>query len=377
MAIVFLEEPPKIAAAFNEMPLVVQTPKGRYEQLTKDLQNASTAEEFEQIQAEMSSLEGTKNQNTIDPITLYVVIGDDSAMTRTVILTPDPGPDGKARIDLSYIMRRAFVDVTRYTDARAQIDYNLMARWYIFRGPSVSGKPKPYNYALNAVYQLGSYDSAKGLNSFAKLTDTPLIRYEGYPFLITFRIPIPGNDIYYYRWELNGYEVVESDLPSPIVNVLRTADESSVSHLRVTRNNTTLGYYPISEGCVPQAPFYVRWINTQGGWNSWMFELRENADQVDDLSTIQRSATNPNDTQTTVALSASRKVTVGEGLLSKDEYCTLAALPRSPRIQWYNEELQAWQTIVVAEGFSAAWNSRNGFGNVEFTFALPRILTQF
>ena len=54
MAIVFLQTPNPIVAAFNEIPLVVQTPKGRYDQLTKDLANATTTWERNEIQKKMA-----------------------------------------------------------------------------------------------------------------------------------------------------------------------------------------------------------------------------------------------------------------------------------------------------------------------------------
>lgn len=370
MAIVFLQTPPGIAAAFNEIPLVVQTPKARYDQLTQDLKAATTEAQRAKIQKELDSLQEVRNQTTIDPITFVAHIGNDPAMKRTVTITPEQGPDGKSHIDLSYIMRRAFVD----TPNSYHYDGNILANGYI----DDNGTSKANFYAVNAVGQLGYYDSSKGFDGYAKLTSTPLTRYKGYPFYITLRAPkYETLDCFAYY---NGSSVWSGIVHYPLGNIFISANEPNINKIDVWtlgEDSEFITSYPVAEGCVPDAPFYVRWINTSGGWDSWMFERREETDDVEDVNNIQLYIADPTDTQQTVSLNAARTVTVGEGLLSKDDYRTLAALPRSPRIQWYNEELQRWQTIVIAEGFSASWNSRNGFGSVEFTFALPRILTQF
>lgn len=372
MAIVFLQTPPGIAAAFNEIPLVVQTPKARYDQLTSDLAKATTADERTRIQQEMLALEGVKNQATLDPMTFVAVIGNDGTMNRTVTLTPEVGPDGKAYIDLSYIMRRSFIndeDEYVYTG----FDHNLHSYGYI----DYNGTLKAFFYALNAVGQPGYYDSSKGFKGYAKLTGTPLNRYKGYPFRLTLRAPYKL-DCFLKRGNSSDVNIL-IDPPAGNIDIATSSDAriDGVDVYTFAEDTEFLASYQISEGCVPASPFYVRWINTSGGWDSWMFERREETDEVEDVNNIQLYIADPTDTQQTVSLNATRTATVGEGLLSKDDYRTLAALPRSPRIQWYNEELQRWQTIVIAEGFSASWNSRNGFGSVEFTFALPRILTQF
>lgn len=373
MAIVFLQTPPAIAAAFNEIPLVVQTPKARYDQLTQDLANATSEAERTKIQAEMLGLYYERNQVTLDPMTFVAVIGNGGAMNRTVTLTPEAGPDGKAYIDLSYIMRRAFVDVVDESQY-SNYDHNLWAYGYI----DDNGTRKAFFYALNAVGQPGYYDSSKGFEGYAKLTATPLTRYIGYPFRMTLRVGNTNLDCF---TKIGNSTEENRRINFPVGNIdIATSSDARIDGVDIytlEEDSEFLASYPIAEGCVPAAPFYVRWINTAGGWDSWMFERREETDEVEDVNNIQLYIADPTDTQQTVSLNAARTVTVGEGLLSKEDYRTLAALPRSPRIQWYNEELQAWQTIVIAEAFSSSWNSRNGFGNVEFTFALPTVLTQF
>lgn len=368
MAIIFLQQPPAFVAAFNEIPLVVQTPKGRYEQLKQDFANAESQWEKNQIQKMMDELESVKNQDTFDPIHIIVRIGINPNSDREIILNPDAGPDGKNSIDLSFIMRRAFFN--DYSEEN-NMEINMFAECTI-----LAGENRASFYALYAVVQPGYQYLSPLYMSYAKLTNTPLTWYFHYPLTITLKSD--NNRKLRYVWKMNGATQLQDVLAYPVGNI-NIQNFQHIDTVEVYYDGTTqlVASYPIADGCEPDAPFYVRWINTSGGWDSWMFERREESDDVEDVSNIQLYIDDQNDTQQTVSLRAARTVTVGEGLLSKDEYRALAALPRSPRIQWYNEELQTWQTIVMAEGFSATWNSRNGFGSVEFTFSLPRILTQF
>lgn len=368
MAIVFLQIPNPIVAAFNEIPLVVQTPKGRYDQLTKDLANATTTWERNEIQKKMAELESVKNQDTLDPITVSVSVGNDTTPMPPIVLNSEAGPDGKATIDLSFIMRRTFFN----TDSEENnFEINMFAEATI-----ISGDNRASFYALNAVTQPGYYSYSPFISEYAKLTNTPLTRFGNYPMTLT--LMSSRNRILRHVWKANGAIQLQDTLHYPVGNVV-VQNFQRIDTIEVYVDGTTqlLASYPVAEGCVPDAPFFVRWINASGGWDSWMFERREETDDVEDVSNIQLYIADPIDTQATVSLSATRTVTVGEGLLSKEDYRALAAMPRSPRIEWYNEEPQGWHRIVIADSFSSSWNSRNGFGSVEFTFAMPRILTQF
>lgn len=371
MAIVYLQFPPGIAPAFNPLRLVVQTPKARYAQLGKDLLAATTDEERNRIVQELTRLTPNKDQQTLDPITLRVVIGNNTA-NRTVLIDREPDAEGKAVIDLSYIMRHAFKNDLHAPYTYTEYDYDLIARYNI--EDTGGDAPAFLGTVVNAVRQLG-HDDGSGITGFGPLTQTPMVRYAGYPLAVTFQqIPYTGN-IASLR---TGNEIWTNHLPTPVGNVYVAGKGKDFDQLTITRaDGTIVGDYRIETGCVPDRPFFVRWINTRGGWDYHMFERREERSETSDISNIQRVAADPNDTQTTVSISAVETIIVGEGLLDRDAYLILAALARSPRIEWYNEEVKAWQVVVLAEDFSSSWNSRNAYGSVEFTFSLPRILTQF
>ena len=348
----------------------MQTPKARYAQLVKDLAAATTDEERAKIQSEMNQLEPDKNQSTLDPLNILVVIGNNE-FNKTVTIEREPDPEGKAEIDLSYIMRNAFVNSQRMLQNYAEADYNLKAR-YAFEfedGLGFTGD------VINAVRQLG-YDDGEGISGFELLTGTSLIRYPDYPLAVSF-LQVPWLDYAYRLWRPGLTET--GAMTGTITNIYIAGGFNDFNHLDIIERTTgkLIAQYEIETGCVPDSPFFVRWINARGGWDYYMFRRNEDTLEVGDISNIQHVATNPNDAQQTVAASVANTVTVGEGLLVKKDYLTLSALARAPRIEWYNEDLKAWQVIVLSDDFSATWNARNAFGSVEFTFLLPRILTQF
>lgn len=370
MAIVYLKTPPYCAAAFNPIYVVVQTPKARYAQLEKDLAAATSEEERAKIREEMTLLAPNKDQDTLDPLTMVVVIGNNEA-NKTVVIKREPDSDGKAEIDLSFVLRHAFLNSRQVVYNYAEFDYNLMARYFFLDGDEQGFRGN----VINAVRQLG-YDDGKGISGFELLTKTPLVCYPGYPFAVSF-LQVPWMDYAYRLWRPGLTET--GAMTGTITNIYIAGGYNDFNNLDIIKRATgeLIAQYEIETGCVPDSPFYIRWINTSGGWDYHMFQRTEDTWDVGDVSNIQRVATNPNDTQQTVAVSAVNTVTVGEGLLAKEDYLRLSALARAPRIEWYNEDLKAWQVIVLSDDFSTTWNTRNAFGNVEFTFLLPRILTQF
>lgn len=379
MAIVILKSPPQVAAAFNPMEFEVQTPKGRYAQLQKDLQNATSQEERDRIALEMSELENVKGQDTLDAVKVTAVVGD-NAHNRTVTIVPTADAEGKATFDISGICRTSFVNEQRTlqnSEGFISTDYNLIARW-VLEYNNAGIDETLFGYVVNAVQQIGEYDGQKYPASFARLTQTPAWRYRGYPLSITYAIPIPGYSLG-IRKDDGSQLYTLSDFP--ITNVELQNESHEVVFMTVTNKGVTLDSITVQSGCVPDAPFYVRWINTGGGWNYRMFFIQEDSEEVSDIKNVQLVGHNQRDTQATINLTATRTVRVGAGCLRRSEFDILKALARSPRIEWYDEDLNGgdggWQRIVLGEEFTAVWNNLSSLGEVQFLFRLPRILTQF
>ena len=372
MAIAYLQFPPQYSAAFNPIIMVVQTPKARYVQLEKDLAATSDPDERAKIQDEMNDLEKDKDQDWLDPIPVVLIIGN-NADNRSVTIEREPDAEGKAEIDLSYLARYAFINKKRrvYTTI---VDYNLGGRISI---ENTDRTEQVWSgYLLNAVQQLGYYDD-QGLQEVRfSTTRKKAIKYPGYDLQIATLYPKSGSPGYAL---MNGGGGSVYSLPTfvSVINIGEDRYDRVVIHARASLDSEILATLPIEAGCVPSVPFYVRWINSLGGWDYQMFECNEQIMEVTDFENIQKVPTDIHDTQQTLDATVTETVTAGLGGLTREDYDTLVALPRSPHIEWYDEMRSSWQTILLSEDFSAVWNSRNAFGQVEFTFLKPRILTQF
>lgn len=129
----------------------------------------------------------------------------------------------------------------------------------------------------------------------------------------------------------------------------------------------------------PENPFYIRWINRQGGVDQWMFGYRQFATKT--VTSQQSFAPSITDQQThtpseVYALSGLETIRVGAQGLSQAEYDVLSNLIYSPKIEWFNEESQSWIRLSVASS-NIERDNRNILSEVEFTFTLPEPQVQF
>lgn len=376
MAIVFLQLPPALSPAFNPIRVVVQTPKARYAQLVKDYAATVDAAARAKIKAEMDELEAVKEQETLDPLRVMVIIGDNTD-NRSVTLERMPDKDGKAVFDLSHIMRHAFIRKTYkpYDYSPVYWDFRLYSRLIIEDDHGLVGSFK----VINAVLQPGYYDG-NGLSGYRALTDAAAFtRYPGYPLEVAVLAQQDMSINFYYALMNDIGGGVANRLYPPLCVVPLDAYLDSRFELRKTMDGAAVATYPVKMGCVPDAPFYVRWINRQGGYDSYMFSRRKQyTQQVEQVDNILRAYDDAgNDAQQTVGLSASRTVTAGVDGLTDGEFDLLAGIALSPAIEWYNEQLGAWQTIVLADDNTLTRDTASGLNGVEFVFGLPPLLTQF
>jgi hypothetical protein len=135
---------------------------------------------------------------------------------------------------------------------------------------------------------------------------------------------------------------------------------------------------PIEQSC---NTFYVRWLNTLGGWDYWLFEGKiyegfkvENGNNYesyfDNISGIS-------DFENVTFKNVTPAVQVGSNTLTKNEAEGLKILPTSPKIYWYNEELSKWIGVIVEPGSFNVRSTKDDYFNVELTFVKPRFFNQF
>ena len=63
-------------------------------------------------------------------------------------------------------------------------------------------------------------------------------------------------------------------------------------------------------------------------------------------------------------------------MLQGNDFDAVSSLIYSPEIEWYREDLKKWVQLIV-DSSNIEKDTRTGGGNVEITFLLPQIQTQF
>lgn len=131
--------------------------------------------------------------------------------------------------------------------------------------------------------------------------------------------------------------------------------------------------------CIPNHPLYVRWINALGGRDYWMFSYR----QYESNSISERKEFTPYSNTSevssftkTLSLKGKQTITAGTGNLNNNEYEALKDIIYSPRVEYYNEELQKWIEVQI-EDVELTSDKRSFVHGLELSFLLPTRQMQF
>jgi hypothetical protein len=127
--------------------------------------------------------------------------------------------------------------------------------------------------------------------------------------------------------------------------------------------------------------FYVRWLNTLGGWDYWLFEHKIyealNVENGANYESYFDEIYSISDYENVSAKNVSPAVQVGSDTLTKNEAEGLKILPTSPKVYWYNEELSKWIGVIVEPGTFNIRSSKDNYFNVELTILKPKYFNQF
>lgn len=364
---VILQTPPEHAPAYNPLILVIQAPYYRVLYLQNELGNYHPdSPEYKAIDAELDKLQSYEDQKTLDPITVRLKRTKSTSPFYSVVLNRTPDANGKATFDLSYLARNVFKDeIVPYTQNNAySIDGNIAGA--IVVEINVDTPELFYGYLYNAVQQYDTFTNA-GMGDSRVLTET-MRTYEGYPFEVSL---YAGEQTF----QISTYPNPNQSSTVPKGSTI--FDFSGVTMYNTTINGQTSENIPVPQGCVPDRPFYVRWVNQQGGYNYWMFRRQTDAETTNEYENIIVKRSSIADEQRTIFANAAHTVATSADLLTEDEFNILKGIAYSPRIQWYNEIMDQWVTITVADDVTTSNRMWSGVYSVSYTFNLPQILTQF
>lgn len=326
-----------------------------------------------------------------------------NSLTESINIYRDSGFGTTKKYDLSFLAKAGFRDRPRtypYIISKVGfgIDYNLISA-YAYRG---SGEQNfNVRYASRGVRPRG-YDPNFSMSRIGlALTDrTPdnnrnlyVKKYFGYPYFVTL---FPKGVS-----ELNPAIAVD-------VRVKLTDESTEVQFHIPTRLNipfvcefddeltrgadyVKLGF---SDGSspdqawnimfvdteVPCNPFYIRWINQKGGWDTYMFEQHKKYTQEVDRGDqyVLANFRDPHASQTRGELAPEFKniVQAGAEQLDENDFNLLKGIALSPLVQVYNYQIGVWQRVLV-DDTDLTWDTKAPRNTVSYEFQLIDEQTQW
>lgn len=131
---------------------------------------------------------------------------------------------------------------------------------------------------------------------------------------------------------------------------------------------------------VPCNPFYIRWINQKGGWDTYMFEQHKKYTQEVDRGDqyVLANSRDPYASQTRGELAPEFKniVQAGAEQLDENDFNLLKGIALSPLVQRLNNSTGVWQRVLV-DDTDLTWDTKTPRNTVSYEFQLIDEQTQW
>lgn len=326
-----------------------------------------------------------------------------NSLTESIDIYRDSGFGLTKKYDLSFLAKAGFRDRPRTfpyinTNINFGIDYNLISA-YAYRG--IGEQDFNVRYASRGVRPRGFNVNLSQSNVGLVLTDRVpdserriyVKKYFGYPNFVT--VFAKGSQA------LNSQSAMEVNVMytgttafktmeiSPRINipfVLEFDEElaDGADYVIVRNRNLPLNsdrwhiYYVDAE--VPCNPFYIRWINQKGGWDTYMFEQHKKYTQEVDRGDqyVLANSRDPYASQTRGELAPEFKniVQAGAEQLDENDFNLLKGIALSPLVQVYNYQIGQWQRVLV-DDTDLTWDTKAPRNTVSYEFQLIDEQTQW
>ena len=326
-----------------------------------------------------------------------------NSLTESIGIYRDSGFGPKKKYDLSFLAKAGFRDRPRTypyinTIVYFGIDYNLISA-YAYRG--IGEQDFNVRYASRGVRPRGHNVDFSVSNIGLALTDrTPdnnrnlyVKKYSGYPYFVTLfpkgvsRIsPAIQVDV---RVKIIGIEEehqfdISSRLNIPLVYEFEDENADGADYIKLRLSG---GRFPnkawniiFVDTEVPCNPFYIRWINRKGGWDTYMFEQHKKYTQEVDRGDryVLANARGPYASETRGELAPEFKnmVQAGADQLDEIDFNLLKGVALSPLVQVYNYQIGAWQRVLV-DDTDLTWDTKAPRNTVSYEFQLIDEQTQW
>lgn len=326
-----------------------------------------------------------------------------NSLTESIDIHRDSGFGTTKKYDLSFLAKAGFRDLNRtypYVNSRIgfSIDYNLISA-YAYR--EIGERNFNVRYASRGVCPRGySVDFSKRPVEFVLTDRVPdrdgqlyVKKYFGFPNFLTLfakgSISVNMQSAMEVNVMYTGDTYFEKAEISPRINiplVLEFDEELTVGadYVIVRNRNLPLNsdkwhiHYVDTE--VPCNPFYIRWINQKGGWDTYMFEQHKKYTQEVDRGDqyVLANSRDPYASQTRGELAPEFKniVQAGAEQLDENDFNLLKGIALSPLVQVYNYQIGVWQRVLV-DDTDLTWDTRAPRNTVSYEFQLIDEQTQW
>lgn len=326
-----------------------------------------------------------------------------NSLTESIDIHRDSGFGTTKKYDLSFLAKAGFRNRPRtfpYTDTRIYfgIDYNLISA-YAYRG--IGEQDFNVRYASRGVRPRGHNVNFSRSNIGLALTDRVpdnnrnlyVKKYPGYPYFVTLFpkgvsgiSPAISVDVRVKIVEIeeeNQFDI-SSRLNIPLVYEFEDENDDGAEYVKLRLSG---GLFPhqawniiFVDTEVPCNPFYIRWVNQKGGWDTYMFEQHKKYTQEVDRGDqyVLANARDPYTSETRGELAPEFKniVQAGAEQLDENDFNLLKGIALSPLVQVYNYTISAWQRVLV-DDTDLTWDTKAPRNTVSYEFQLVDEQTQW
>lgn len=323
-----------------------------------------------------------------------------NSLTESIDIYRDSGFGTTKKYDLSFLAKAGFRDdrlrTFPYTNRFIgfAIDYSLISA-YAYR--VIGDRNFNVRYASRGVrargYNANFTESYLGLVLTDRVPDNDrnlyVKKYYGYPYYVTLFprgfVGSPNTATSVDVWVKlhdgveNQFEI-STRLSIPLVYEFE--DEADYVKLRLPISAYSSQAWKIIfvNTEVPCNPFYIRWINQKGGWDTYMFEQHKKYTQEVDRGDqyVLANSGDPYASQTRGELAPEFKniVQAGAEQLDENDFNLLKGIALSPLVQRYNYSVKAWQRVLVNDT-DLTWDTKTPRNTVSYEFQLIDEQTQW
>ena len=325
-----------------------------------------------------------------------------NSLTESIDIHRDSGFGTTKKYDLSFLAKAGFRDDRRrtfpYQNAHIgfAIDYSLISA-YAYRG--IGEQNFNVRYASRGVRPRGYNVNFSMSDIGLALTDrTPdsdrnlyVKKYYGYPYFVTLfpkgasgLTPATPIDV---RVKITGASAetqfdISSRLNIPLVYEFDDEIINGADYVKFKPSNFPSQAWNIIfvDTEVPCNPFYIRWINQKGGWDTYMFEQHkkytQEVDRGDQYVLANSRDLHASQTRGELAPEFKNIVQAGAEQLDENDFNLLKGIALSPLVQVYNYQIAVWQRVLV-DDTDLTWDTKAPRNTVSYEFQLIDEQTQW